>query len=43
MSAREGDVVVVSEQVAADLLRLRAAKLIETVESADDDPDARYL
>jgi hypothetical protein len=35
-SARAGDEIVVSEQVAADLLRLRAADLIETVESEDD-------
>jgi hypothetical protein len=35
-SARAGDEIVASEQVAADLLRLRAADVIETIESEDD-------
>jgi hypothetical protein len=40
-SARAGEEVVVAEHVAAGLLRLRAADLIETLESAEDEPDAR--
>jgi hypothetical protein len=37
-SAAAGEEVVVSEQVAAFLLRKRAADLVEVVESADVDP-----
>src|SRR4051794_1502961 len=39
MSARAGEEVVVSEDAAAGLLRLRAAELIDIVESEEDGRD----
>ena len=39
-SASSGDEVIVSEEVAAFLVRQRAAEVIEVIEPGDPDPEA---